>query len=333
MSMTTGQLLLTVRDLSTHFVTSRGVVRATDAVSLAVHAGETVGLVGESGCGKSVTALSVLRLIPEPPGRYAGGQVLYRGVDLLRLPPEAIRKVRGREIAMIFQDPSTYLNPVMRVGEQIAEAIRFHQGKDRVEAQVTEALDMVALPRSARVAERYPHELSGGMRQRVLIAMALSCRPALLIADEPTTALDVTIQAQILDLLKSLQKQLGMALLLITHDLGVVAEVCDRVYVMYAGRVVEEAPVERLFDAPTHPYTAGLLRSVISLERPNAELYAIEGFVPSLADLPTGCRFRPRCPSAMPACAEQEPSPLAIAPGHTAACWLVEPGPVGPRPS
>jgi oligopeptide/dipeptide ABC transporter ATP-binding protein len=301
--------LLEVTDLQTHFPTRAGLVRAVDGVSFHLDRGELLGLVGESGCGKSMTALSVMRLIA-PPGRIVNGKILFDGKDLLQLSDAEMRQMRGDDIAMIFQDPMTSLNPVFTVGEQIAEALRLHRKMSRKDARqaTIEAMREVAIPDPARRLDDYPHQLSGGMRQRVMIAMALACNPKLLIADEPTTALDVTIQAQILELLDELRKQRELAVLLITHDLGVVAEVADRVAVMYTGRIVEESPVEELFARPKHPYTEGLLRSVPKLTGEDVikkeRLETIEGVVPSPTDLPPGCHFAPRCPHRMPRCTE-----------------------------
>ena len=301
--------LLEVKNLRTQFATRAGLVRAVDDVSFYLDRGELLGLVGESGCGKSMTALSIMRLIA-PPGRIVDGEVLFDGKDLLKLSDAEMRQMRGDDIAMIFQDPMTSLNPVFTVGEQIAEALRLHRKLSRKEARAAtiEAMREVAIPDPARRLDDYPHQLSGGMRQRVMIAMALACNPKLLIADEPTTALDVTIQAQILELLNELRKQRELAVLLITHDLGVVAEVADRVAVMYTGRIVEESPVEELFARPKHPYTEGLLRSVPKLTAADAikkeRLETIEGVVPNPTDLPPGCHFAPRCPHRMPRCTE-----------------------------
>ncbi len=315
--------LLAIRDLVTEFRTERGVVRAVDGVSFEIPRQRTLGVVGESGCGKSVTALSIMRLIASPPGRIASGSIQYDGKDLLALAEPAMRAIRGNRIAMIFQEPMTSLNPVFTVGEQVAEAVRLHQRKSRREALAV-AIDMfrvVGIPAPEERVRAYPHELSGGMRQRVMIAMALACKPDLLIADEPTTALDVTIQAQILDLLRQLQRELGMSILLITHDLGVVAETCDEVVVMYAGRVVERAATEALFAAPRHPYTAGLLRSVPSYTPANAaplppgrraRLQEIPGMVPPLDALPPGCKFADRCPAVADRCRAEEPALVAL---------------------
>ena len=317
--------LLTVTDLTTHFRTDRGLARAVDGVSFTVDRGETLGIVGESGCGKSVTSLSIMRLVPDPPGEIGkGSSVRFEGRELLELPEAEMRKVRGNDIAMIFQEPMTSLNPVYTVGEQIAESFRLHRQASRTDAwaRAVEMLRLVGIPSPDRRAHDYPHQLSGGQRQRVMIAIALSCDPDLLIADEPTTALDVTIQAQILALLADLQRRLGMALILITHDLGVVAQVCDRVAVMYAGRIVEEGPVGRIFEDPRHPYTQGLLRALPRLDQPSHELAVIPGQVPSPTDWPSGCRFRPRCPFVWDLCAVTEPDLLEAATGHRARCWL-----------
>ena len=318
--------LLTIQDLQTHFFTGEGVVRAVDGVTLSVRPGETLGLVGESGCGKTVTALSILRLIPNPPGRIVGGTICFEGRDLLRLPEEEMRSIRGCAISMIFQEPMTSLNPVFTVGEQVAEGIRHHQKVSRREAwdRAVEVLRRVKIPDPARRAYEYPHQLSGGLRQRVMIAMALALGPRLLIADEPTTALDVTIQAQIVDLLMGLQEEMQMAVILITHDLGVIAETADRVVVMYAGRVVEEASAEQLFETPLHPYTQGLLESLPTLEtgKRHRRLTAIPGLIPNLLDLPTGCKFAPRCPKVIGDCWPTEPELREIRPGHWARCIL-----------
>src|SRR6266545_3518056 len=302
--------LLEVQDLVTEFRTEHGTVRAVDRLSFEIGPGQTLGVVGESGSGKSVTALSIMRLIPDPPGRIAGGAIRYRGRNLLDLADREMRDIRGHKISMIFQEPMTSLNPVFTAGDQVAEAVRLHQRKTRAEALrvAIEMFRLVGIPSPAERARSYPHQLSGGMRQRVMIAMALACRPDLLIADEPTTALDVTIQAQILDLLKKLQDELGMSIMLITHDLGVVAETCEEVVVMYAGRVVERARTASLFAAPRHHYTAGLLRSVPSYGAPaGARLIEIPGMVPSLHELPRGCKFQERCPAVQERCREAEP--------------------------
>ena len=318
--------LIEVMNLTTSFFTADGELRAVDGVSFEIKEGKTVGLVGESGCGKSVTALSIMRLIPSPPGKVVGGQVLLRGRNLLKLSGEEMRKIRGNEISMVFQEPMTSLNPVFTIGNQIGEAIRLHQGLDRRETRkkVVEMLRLVKIADpEARISD-YPHQLSGGMRQRVMIAMALSCNPSLLIADEPTTALDVTIQAQILELMKELQERLGMALLLITHDLGVVAEQAHEVAIMYAGKVVERALPKEIFSRPLHPYTVGLLNSVPGIRgEKKKRLDAIPGVVPSPLELPGGCRFRDRCPKAGGICAGAEPELVEKQKGHWVACYMV----------
>jgi peptide/nickel transport system ATP-binding protein len=318
--------LLEVEGLKTHFFTRDGVVRAVDGVSFTIQPGETLALVGESGCGKSVTSLSILRLIASPPGRTVAGAIRFDGRDLLALSEPAMRKVRGNEISMIFQEPMTSLNPVLTVGGQIAEALVLHRGLARAEAmqRTIELLGLVNIPEPIRRAAEYPHQMSGGMRQRVMIAMALACDPKLLIADEPTTALDVTIQAQILDLMRALQAKTGAAIMLITHDLGVVAEMAQRVVVMYAGRKVEEAPVDDLFSCPRHPYTRGLLNSVPRLgaaKGARARLAEIPGVVPSLREPIAGCSFATRCAYAVERCRVEAPPLEAKAPGHTVACW------------
>src|SRR5215211_2402663 len=315
--------LLEVKDLQTHFPTRTGLVRAVDGVSFYLDRGELLGLVGESGCGKSMTALSIMRLI-SPPGKIVNGEILFDGKDLLKLSDSEMREMRGDDIAMIFQDPMTSLNPVFTVGEQIAEALRLHRKLSRKEARqaTIEAMREVAIPDPARRVDDYPHQLSGGMRQRVMIAMALACNPKLLIADEPTTALDVTIQAQILELMTGLNRDLGTAIILITHDLGVVAEVCKRVIVMYAGRIVEQGAAKDLFANPQHPYTMGLLRSIPTVgERVKDPLVPIGGLPPDLLNPPKGCRFRPRCPRAQTKC-EESPPLIETAPGQQAACWF-----------
>jgi len=316
--------LLAVSDLSTVFDTDAGEVRAVDGVSFSVGSGETLGIVGESGCGKSVTSLSIMRLVPEPGRILDTGSIVFRGRDLLALAPESMRAVRGNDIAMIFQEPMTSLNPVHTVGRQIAESIRVHRGASRKVAwnQAVEMLRLVGIPAPERRAMDYPHQLSGGQRQRVMIAIALSCDPDLLIADEPTTALDVTIQAQILDLLSGLRQRLGMAMILVTHDLGIVAEVCDRVAVMYAGRIVEEGPVADLFDDPRHPYTQGLLRAIPRVDEAAGTLDPIPGQVPDPAHWPRGCRFNPRCRHAWDRCGRHEPGLLDVAWGRRSRCWL-----------
>ena len=326
---TTAAPLLEVRGLRTHFATEDGIVRAVDGVDLEIRPGQTLGVVGESGCGKSVTALSIMRLVAPPSGRIAGGQILFEGRDLVPLPDAEMNVVRGARISMVFQEPMTSLNPLQRVGDQVAEALRLHEGLSNRAARdrAVEMFQAVGIPSPAQRYDAYAHELSGGMRQRVMIAMALACRPALLIADEPTTALDVTIQAQILDLLRDLQAELGMAVMLITHDLGVIAEMADHVAVMYAGRVVEQAPGARLFESPQHPYTQGLLASIPTLETPrDARLNVIRGSVPNLANLPSGCAFAARCPHVFARCRVEVPSLLPVADQsggtHLSRCWL-----------
>jgi peptide/nickel transport system ATP-binding protein len=323
----TWKRLLEIRGLQTEFVTDDGVVRAVDGVDLTIDRGETLGVVGESGCGKTVTALSVLKLIPMPPGRIVGGQILWRGRDLVPLRPQDMQQIRSKEIGIIFQEPMTSLNPVYTIGDQISEVIRLHQGVGR-RAAVDRAIDLLRLvhiPNPERRVHDYPHQFSGGMRQRVVIAMALSCNPALLIADEPTTALDVTIQAQILELLAEIKSRLSMAIILITHAMGVVAETAQRVAVMYAGRVVEEASAEQLFAQPSHPYTQGLIRSIPRIDvaaMRKTRLESIAGTVPSPLEPLRGCRFAPRCPFARADCIEAIPPLREIAPGHKVACVL-----------
>jgi peptide/nickel transport system ATP-binding protein len=319
--------LLEIRGLKTHFATDDGMVQAVDGVDLTVNAGETVGVVGESGCGKTVTALSVLKLIAMPPGRIVEGQILWRGRDLVPLGPEAMDCIRAKEIAVVFQEPMTSLNPVYTAGEQIAEAIRRHEGLGRRAAleKTIDMLRLVQIPNAERRVNDYPHQFSGGMRQRVMIAMALSCSPKLLIADEPTTALDVTIQAQILELIQDMKARFGMAVMLITHAMGVVAETAQRVVVMYAGRVVEEASVEQLFSQPRHPYTLGLIRSIPRIDTAAARkerLEAIGGVVPSLVDPPPGCRFAPRCRFVTDVCRQAVPPLREVERGHKVACVL-----------
>ncbi|NQV59885.1 MAG: ABC transporter ATP-binding protein [Alphaproteobacteria bacterium] len=322
--------VLEVAGLQTFFFTRQGIVKAVDGVSFNLRRGETLGIVGESGCGKSITALSVMRLIPDPPGRTVGGRVALDGRNLLDLDESEMRKIRGNDISMIFQEPMTSLNPVLTIGFQIAEAVVLHQNLSKAQAlkRAVEMLELVKMPEPAQRAKEYPHQLSGGMRQRVMIAMALACNPKVLIADEPTTALDVTIQAQILDLILQLQKQLGTAVILITHDLGVIAETAQRVIVMYAGRKVEEADVEPLFAKPMHPYTHGLMASVPHLDIikgeehvSTARLEEIPGIVPPLNDLPPGCAFAPRCQFADERCGLEYPVYEEKRPGHWAACW------------
>jgi oligopeptide transport system ATP-binding protein len=315
--------LLEVRKLRTSFFTADGVVHAVDNVSFDIGKSEAVALVGESGSGKSVTAMSIMRLVA-PPGKITGGEVRFKGTNLADLSEKDMRHVRGNDIAMVFQEPMTSLNPVFKIGDQVAEAIRIHRKVSKKEARkrAGEMLELVSIPDPIKRLDDYPHQLSGGMRQRVMIAMALSCDPELLIADEPTTALDVTIQAQIMELLASLQKRLGLAILLITHDLGVVAEFCKRVIVMYTGRIVEEAPVGELFANPAHPYTRGLLKSLPSINRTEKRLPTIKGMVPPLIALPPGCKFNPRCPDVMPICLGNEPARMPVGQGHDARCYL-----------
>ncbi|HKO69761.1 MAG TPA: ABC transporter ATP-binding protein [Bradyrhizobium sp.] len=323
----TEQTVLDVNGLQTVFFTNSGLFRAVDDVSFSVRRGETLAIVGESGCGKSVTALSILRLVPDPPGRIVGGSIMLEGTDLLGLDEMKMREIRGNRISMIFQEPMTSLNPVMRIGDQITEAVRLHRQMDRKEAwkQAVQMLRLVRIPVPERRALEYPHQLSGGMRQRAMIAMALACRPALLIADEPTTALDVTIQAQILALMLDLQRQIGMGLILITHDLGVVAQTAQRVIVMYAGKKVEEADVQTLFANPRHPYTRGLMASIPTVPsagaNPDVRLVEIPGMVPSLTKLPKGCAFAPRCEFALARCHEEYPPLENWGTDHLAACW------------
>ncbi len=315
--------LLEVRDLATHFATEGGVHRAVDGVSFSVAPGRTLGIVGESGCGKSVTSLSIMGLVPEPPGIRAGGEILYRGEDLTKKSRREMEELRGAKLSMIFQEPMTSLNPVYRVGDQIVEGLIRHRGlsKAAARARAIEMLRLVRIPSPETRVDAWPHEMSGGMRQRVMIAMALACEPDLLIADEPTTALDVTIQAQILELMRDLQARLGTAIILITHDLGVIAESADDVAVMYAGKVVEKAPVKALFADAQHPYTLGLMASIPRLDADRRRLSTIEGMVPAPDAMPAGCRFAPRCPLADQRCREREPALRELSPGHEAACW------------
>ncbi|WP_019121876.1 ABC transporter ATP-binding protein [Brevibacillus massiliensis] len=318
--------ILEVRGLKTHFFTDAGVVRSVDGVDFTIKQGEILGIVGESGCGKSVTSLSIMRLIPSPPGKTVGGEIMFQGKNLLAVSEKEMRSIRGNEIAMIFQEPMTSLNPAFRIGAQICEAIQLHLGIGRSQARqrAVELLREVGIPRPEQLIFEYPHQLSGGMRQRVMIAMAMACRPKLLIADEPTTALDVTIQAQILTLMRRIRDEAGTSIMLITHDLGVVAETCDRVVVMYAGKVIEEADVKTLFKNPKHPYTQGLLQSVPKLKGPRERLYSIPGSIPVPHAMPKGCKFAPRCPLAGQACWESEPELLGVDERtlHHVRCWL-----------
>ena len=322
----TDNLLLKIRNLHTYFYTDDGVAKAVDGVDLELVEGGTLGVVGESGCGKSVTALSVMRLIPDPPGKIIQGKIVFGGKDLLTLSEAEMRKIRGRSISMIFQEPMTSLNPVFQIGDQISEVLTLHEGLSKKEAwnRSIEMLKMVGIPAAERRITEYPHQLSGGMRQRVMIAMALACSPKLMIADEPTTALDVTIQAQILELINRLQREKGMSVILITHNLGVIAETAQMVAVMYAGRVVEYTDVRTLFATPQHPYTQGLLKSIPRLDEDHAKkakLEAIPGLVPSLLDLPPGCKFSNRCKYVFEKCG-QEPPLEEVSTGHFVRCWL-----------
>ena len=324
--------LLEVNGLRTHFFTSAGVVKAVDGVTFDLMEGESLAIVGESGCGKSITALSIMRLIPSPPGRILGGSIRFMGEDLLAQDDKAMRDIRGNRIGMVFQEPMTSLNPVLTIGRQLTEAVQRHLGYDdeAAHARASELLELVGIPDAANRLRAYPHEFSGGMRQRVMIAMALSCSPKLLIADEPTTALDVTIQAQILELIQQVQRELGIAVIIITHNLGVVARYVDRINVMYAGRIVERGTLHQVFDEPQHPYTKGLLASVPRLDKPKGErLIPIEGMPPDLSNLPAGCAFRERCAYAIARCEEDVPEVRHVksaAAEHHVACWAVETG-------
>jgi peptide/nickel transport system ATP-binding protein len=318
------QPVLEIKNLQTHFFTDRGQIPAVDGVTISVRKGEVLGIVGESGCGKSVTSLSVMRLVPNPPGKIVGGSIKFKGEDLVTSSEKRMRQIRGNEIAMIFQEPMTSLNPVYTIGNQIAEAIRLHTKADKKEAR-QRAIDMlkkVGIARAESIVDEYPHQLSGGMRQRVMIAMAMACNPELLIADEPTTALDVTIQAQILDLMRQLNEESGTAIMLITHDLGVVAEMCHRVVVMYAGNVVEEGDVRTILKEPKHPYTIGLLHSIPKLEETKERLYSIPGNVPLPGSLTVGCRFAPRCEHATDKCRADMPELKEVGENHYSRCWL-----------
>jgi len=321
-------LLLNVEDLKTHFFLDDGVVPAVDGVSFHLRKGETLAVVGESGSGKSITSLSIMRLVPAPPGRIVGGRITFAGEDLLAKSEKEMRDVRGNRISMIFQEPMTSLNPVYRVGDQIAESLVLHKRMKKKEAleQAVEMLRLTGIPSPEKRVRDFPHQMSGGMRQRVMIAMALCCQPELLIADEPTTALDVTIQAQILELMQELQRQMNTSIILITHDLAVVAEVADRAVVMYCGKVVEEAPVAELFENPLHPYTRGLLNSIPRLDEKVDRLFMIDGVVPNMLRLPPGCAFAPRCPEAREHCRETAPRLTRVAPGRLVSCLLVEGG-------
>ena len=323
----TRNVLLEVKNLETTFFTDDGAIPAVDHISFNVHEGEVLGIVGESGCGKSVTSLSIMGLVPSPPGKITDGEILLEGKDLAKLNDKQMRSVRGKDVAMIFQEPMTSLNPLFTIGKQLVEAIRIHNkdwSKKQAEARAIEIMKLVGLPRAEQLMKDYPHQLSGGMRQRVMIAMALVCDPKVLIADEPTTALDVTIQAQILKLMKDLNERLNTAILLITHDLGVVAETCERVVVMYAGQVVEEAPVREIFNNPQHPYTQGLIKSVPDMRFKKESLYSIPGSVPKPGSIRQGCRFAPRCEFATDACTKSNPDLYQTGENHKARCFLVE---------
>lgn len=318
--------LLEVKNLKTYFYTEDGVVPAVDGVDFELKPGQTLGIVGESGCGKSVTSISILRLVPNPPGKIVDGEILFEGKDLVQTNESEMQHIRGNDIAMIFQEPMTSLNPVFTIGKQIMEAIMLHQKLDKKAARekCIEMLKLVGIPRAEQAIDEYPHQFSGGMRQRAMIAMALSCNPKLLIADEPTTALDVTIQAQILELMKDLKEKLNTAIILITHDLGVVAEICEHVIVMYAGKIVEEADIMDLFEDPKHPYTVGLMKSKPSLDDNRDRLEVIPGAVPNPLDMPEGCTFHPRCPHAMDICKVKSPYLIKNEKGRKVSCWLYE---------
>jgi len=326
MKHTMSKNLVQIKNLKTYFYTEDGIVKAVDDVSFNIRKGEIIGVVGESGCGKSVTAMSIMRLIPSPPGKIVGGEIIFEDKNILQLKDHEMRKIRGNDIAVIFQEPMTSLNPIFTIGYQIEEVILLHQKSNKVEAtkKAIEMLKLVGVPRADEIVSCYPHELSGGMRQRAMIAMAVSCNPKLLIADEPTTALDVTIQAQILDIMRDLKKKLNTSIMLITHDLGVIAEMAEYVVVMYAGKVVEEAPVIELFKNPMHPYTDGLMKSKPSLDKDVDRLYSIPGQVPNPIDMPEECHFCARCPSVMDICRKQQPPIREITPGHKVACFLYE---------
>lgn len=316
--------LLEIKGLRTHFFTDHGEIPAVDDVDLSIKKGEVLGVVGESGCGKSVTSLSVMRLVPQPPGKIVSGNIEFKGEDLARISEKRMRELRGNKIAMIFQEPMTSLNPVYTIGDQLSETVRLHRKMKKREAwhHSIMMLKKVGIPRAEAIVHEYPHQLSGGMRQRVMIAMAMSCDPELLIADEPTTALDVTIQAQILELMKKLNEETGAAIMMITHDLGVVAEMCDRVLVMYSGKVVEEGSVRAIFNNPRHPYTKGLIQSIPRMEDKRVRLYSIPGNVPVPGSVKKGCRFASRCTSVMDKCLEEMPELLAVEAAHKCRCWL-----------
>lgn len=318
--------LIEVKNLKTYFYTDDGVVKAVDGVDFSVDAGKTIGIVGESGCGKSITAMSILRLIPDPPGKIVSGEVLFNGKDLIKVSDKEIRSIRGNDISMIFQEPMTSLNPVFTIGYQIGEVLMLHQKLTEEEAKqrAIEMVKLVNIPNAERIVDEYPHQLSGGMRQRVMIAMALACQPKLLIADEPTTALDVTIQAQILEIMNDLKSKLNTSIMLITHDLAVIAEMADHVIVMYSGKVVEDAPITELFKNPRHPYTIGLMASIPSLVDEGQRLETIHGSVPNPLYLPKGCYFHPRCKYAVEDCKKAQPELRELAPGHKVACFRAE---------
>jgi oligopeptide/dipeptide ABC transporter ATP-binding protein len=321
----TEEVILQVKDLRTYFSTDEGIVKAVDGVSFDLRKGETLGIVGESGSGKSVTNLSIINMIPNPPGKIAGGEILFMGKDLLKLPQKEIRSIRGNKISMVFQDPMTSLNPFLRISTQMVETIVLHQGLDKKAAKdkAIEMLKLAGIPSPEKRIDQYPHQFSGGMRQRVMIAMSLSCNPEILIADEPTSALDVTIQAQILELMKDLTTRLGTAVILITHSLGVVAGMCDNLCVMYAGRVVERGPTAAIFEDPKHPYTQGLIKSVPRLDKASAErLFSIRGQPPNVIDLPDCCPFYPRCDKAKDICKRKYPATIEAGPGRNVSCWL-----------
>lgn len=317
------EIVLEVKNLKTHFISNKGTAKAVDGIDFVLRKGETLGIVGESGSGKSMTSLSILRLIPSPPGKIVDGQVLLNGKDLVKMSDEELRKIRGNQISMIFQEPMTSLNPVIPVGEQIAEALRLHQGLSRKQAwdKSVEMIGLVGIPSPEKRAKQEPFQLSGGMRQRIMIAMALACTPEVLIADEPTTALDVTIQAQILEIMKDLQRKIGMGIIFITHDLGVVAEMCDQVGVMYAGQIVEHRNAKDIFTNPLHPYTQGLIGSLPKLYEDQEELQIIEGTVPSPYDYPDGCRFADRCPFSTDICVQKEPRLIQHSEAAKVRCW------------
>lgn len=320
------QKTIEVKDLKTHFFTRRGVIKAVDGISFSIEEGETLGLVGESGSGKSITCLSLLKLVPQPAGRIVGGQVLLNGEDLIPKSEKEMRQIRGKKISMILQEPMTSLNPVFTIVNQVAEPIRMHQklNKKKAREKVKEMLRLVKIPSPEVRMKEYPHQMSGGMRQRIVGAMMLSCQPDLLIADEPTTALDVTIQAQFLKLIKDIQLDTNLSMIVVTHDFGIVARVCDQVAVMYAGKIVENAPIRELFNNPQHPYTQALMNSLPTMERKVKRLYSIEGQPPDLGDLPPGCSFSPRCPKAMDVCLQENPGHTVVKEGHVLSCWLAK---------